>query len=97
MVLGFPTELTRKHVADAFLKAELEIEARQVTTNRLATWRFKRDDDRKQFIEEVVEIAQSSLYAHHQNENCHRKGACDSYNVLLITYLPIYSMISRYL
>ena len=45
MVLWFPTELTRKHVADGFLKAELEIEARKATTNRLATWRFKRDDD----------------------------------------------------
>ena len=78
MVLWFPTELTRKHVADGFLKAELEIEARKATTNRLATWRFKRDDDQKQFIEEVVEIAQSSLYVHNQDENCHKKSVIDS-------------------
>ena len=87
MVLGFPTELTRKHVADAFIKAELEIEAR--TKNRLATWRFKRDEDQKMFIEEVVKIAQSSLYVHNQNENCHKKG----FYILLIyihSYLPIY-------
>ena len=71
-VLGFPTELTRKHVADAFIKAELEIEARN--KNRLAAWRFKRDEDQKMFIEEIVEIAQSSLYVHNQNENCHKKG-----------------------
>ena len=40
--------------------------------------RFKRDDDQKQFIEEVVEIAQSSLYVHNQDENCLKKSVIDS-------------------
>ena len=78
---GFPIELTRKHVADAFFKAELEVEARKPTTNRLSTWQFKRDSDQEQFIEEVIEHVQSSLYAHHQTENCPQKGIATVYDI----------------
>ena len=73
--LGFPTQLTRKHVADMFFQAELEAEARKANTNRLERWRFKRDSDQGLFIEEVIENAQSSLYLHHQSKDCTKKGS----------------------
>ena len=74
LILGFSTQLTRKHVADMFFHAELEIEARKPSTDRIITWRFKRDGDQEQFIEEVIENVQSSLYLHHQSEDCTKKG-----------------------
>ena len=72
--LGFPTELTRKHVSDMFISAELEIEARQAETTRLTTWRFYADDDKEKFMIEVVENAQCSLYSHNQSTNCPNIG-----------------------
>ena len=74
VALGFPTQLTRKHVADMFFHAELEVEARKASTDRIIAWRFKRDSDQEQFIEEVIENAQSSLYLHHQSKDCTKKG-----------------------
>ena len=68
--LGFPTELTRKHVSDLFMQRELELEARKPGANRLTTWKFFLDNDDEKFIEEVLEEAQSSLYSHSQSENC---------------------------
>lgn len=53
--LGFPTELTRKHVSDMFMQRELEFEARKPGANRLTTWKFFLDNDDEKFIEEVLE------------------------------------------
>lgn len=70
VILGFPTELTRKHVADMFFHAELEIEARAPGTTRLMTWHFKADSDQEKYIKEVNEQEQSILYSHQQSKNC---------------------------
>ena len=76
--VGFPTELTRKHVADMFLLAELENEARRTDTTRLTTWRFHADDDKEKYFEEVIEHSLSSLYSHNQSTNCPDIGMCFS-------------------
>ena len=78
-----------------FFHAELEIEARKASTDRILTWRFKRDGDQEQFIEEVIENAQSSLYLHHQTEDCTKKGKCSSC-VAIIAYVDICSCINGF-
>ena len=78
VLLGFPTELTRKHVADMFLQEELEIEAR--IEGKLSTWVFKSDSDLEVFIQEVLSTAHSSLYTHQQSEKCSAVGMHTVYN-----------------
>ena len=66
--------MTRKHVADMFLSAEVELEARTPGTTRLVRWKFNADSDQEKYIEEVNEHTQSALYSHHQSENCSMTG-----------------------
>lgn len=72
LCLGFPTELSRKHVSDMFLQKEVEIEARE--NDKLTTWVFKANGDVEIYIEEILRNAHSSLYAHKQSENCTAVG-----------------------
>jgi len=89
--------LTRKHVADMFLCAELEIEARNAATTRLTTWQFKADDDWEKYIEEVIEHAEFTLYSHHQFKNCSKIGICICISDLYHKVLTMLSCVNMFL
>ena len=56
-------------------------------------WQFKRDGDLEHFMEEVVKIAQSSLYTHHQTENCQKIGMPSNYVCMCFRYMCSYTVL----
>ena len=71
--VGFPTELTRKHISEMFFIAEIESEARN-SIEKLQKWKFKRNDDIELYMQEVISEARFCLFPHVQSQRCPEIG-----------------------
>ena len=74
----FCTELTRKHVSNAFFNAELESELGEKSLKQVTY--FKSDSDKNEVMSKLETDRVVKRYAHVQSPSCENKGIHDVWN-----------------
>ena len=81
----FCTQLTRKHVSNAFFNAELESELGE-TLLKSVTF-FKYDSDKNVVMSTIETARVTKPYAHYQSHLCEKKGMLQMYAYTMSCYI----------